>query len=85
MNGNEHLTIELPPPDAAFAKDYAERHHISISELFDKMLQGLRYKEEDPIGPTIRRMIGILPHDMDTEAAKAEHLTHKYLNGEGNS
>ena len=85
MNGQQQLTIQLPLPDADFAKAYATRNHISINDLFDRFIQRLKWEEEHPIDPIIESLIGILPADMNVDSARMEYLTQKYLKGENNT
>ena len=84
MEGHQQLTIQLPLPDAEFAKRYATRNHISVSDLFDRFIQKLKWEEENPIDPGIKALEGILPPDTDFDAERMEYFTRKHLSGESN-
>jgi len=48
----------------------------SVPSVEDELIQAIK---EGRISPRIRSMIGILPIDMDVDAARMEYLREKYL------
>jgi hypothetical protein len=85
MQTHERLTIDLPAADADFARAYASRKSMSLSDLVDRLIRTLKLEEEDPLGLRIRNMIGVLPRDMNVEAARDEYLAQKYLRRDDNA
>lgn len=49
MEGYEQLIIELPTSSAEFARSYVARHNMSISDLFDRLIQMLMLEEVNSI------------------------------------
>ena len=84
MAAHEQLTIQLPLPRSTFAKEFATRNHISINDLFDRLLENLQRVSTHRIDPEIQSWIGILPRDTDIDAVRMDYLTKKYLSGENN-
>ena len=84
MAGHEQLTIQLPLPDAEFAREFATRNKISVSELVDRLLKNLQRVSTHRIDPEIQSWIGILPKDTDIDAVRMDYLTKKYLSDENN-
>jgi hypothetical protein len=84
MAGLEQLTIDLPFSDAEFAREFATRNKISVSELFDRLLKNLQRVSTHHIDPEIQSWIGIPPKDTDIDAVRMDYLTKKYLTDEDN-
>jgi hypothetical protein len=84
MAGHEQLTIQLPHPDAEFAREFANRNKISVSELVDRLLKNLQRVSKQEVSLTVQSWIGILPSDMDVDAVRLDYLTKKYLTDEDN-
>jgi hypothetical protein len=84
MAGHEQLTIQLPLSDAEFAREFATRNKISVSELVDRLLKNLQRVSEHRIDPVVQSWIGILPKDTDIDAVRMDYLTKKYLSDENN-
>lgn len=59
------LTVRLPEEDIDFAKDYAARHGMTLTELIDRYLKQLRLRPEGGLHPDIVRFSGIVPNDLD--------------------
>lgn len=66
------LTVRLPKSDLEFAKQYAQAHRITVTELIDRYLRSLRGGSE-AIHPEVERISGLIPADVD---AKAEYRAH---------
>ena len=64
------LTVRLPEEDIDFAKGYAARHGMTLTELIDRYLRQLRQRPEGGLHPDIQRFSGIVPSDID---ARKEH------------
>jgi len=84
MAGHEQLTVDLPIPRIAFAKELATRKHISVSDLFDRLLENVQRVSEHRIDPVVQSWVGILPKDTDIDAVRMDYLTKKYLSDENN-
>lgn len=70
------LTVRLPKTSLDFAKQYAEAHQITVTELIDRYLRSLR----EVVGPTsceVEKISGLIPIDADVEAEYREHLRAK--------
>lgn len=59
------LTVRLPEEDIDFAKTYAARHGMTLTELIDRYLKQLRRRPEGDLHPDILRFSGIVPNDFD--------------------
>jgi len=70
------LTLRLPVKDLEFAREYARRHRLTLAELFDRYLQGLRFEEEAEIHPEVTRISGLVP--AEAEAEYRDHLLAKH-------
>ena len=55
------LTIRLPEEDIDFAKEYAARHSMTMTELIDRYLKKLQKLPERDLSPEILRFSGIIP------------------------
>ena len=72
------LTVRLPKQDLEFAKQYAQEHRITVTELIDRFLQRLQAGRMSPIHPEIEKISGLVPSDIDAEALYREHLLSKH-------
>lgn len=59
------LTIRLPEEDIDFAKDYAARHGLTMTQLIDRYLKELQRRPEGRLHPDIVRFSGIIPEQVD--------------------
>ncbi len=50
------VIIDLPTASAEFARSYAARHNMSISDLFDYLIQMLMLEEVNAGDPIIHTM-----------------------------
>ena len=71
------LTIRLPKQDVAFAKAYAKAHGISVTEMIDRYLRRMRALKQYSPSPELEAITGLLPPDLDAEAAYRDHLIDK--------
>ena len=55
------LTIRLPEEDIDFAKEYAARHGLTMTELIDRYLKKLQRPPDRDLSPEILRFSGIIP------------------------
>lgn len=72
------LTIRLPEEDIEFAKKYASKHGITLTELIDRYLKQLRRRPEGGIHPDIQRFSGIIPEDIDAPKEYHEAMEDKH-------
>lgn len=72
------LTVRLPKRDLEFAKQYAQEHRITVTELIDRYLQRLQAGRTFPIHPEVERISGLVPPEIDAEAIYREHLLSKH-------
>jgi hypothetical protein len=79
MNGHQHLTIELPQPDAEFLCSYAKENHLSVDTVVDRLVQSLKRITARKIDPILESMVGMLPPETDIDDVRMQYLTEKYL------
>jgi hypothetical protein len=71
------LTVRLPKNDLDFAKQYAQAHRITVTELIDRYLKSLR-GGTGTIHPEVERISGLIPVTVDAEADYRDHVLEKY-------
>ena len=71
------LTVRLPKKDLEFAKEYAQAHHITVTELIDRYLRSLQ-RGQGAIHPEVEKIIGLIPSDVDAKVEYREHILRKY-------
>jgi Family of unknown function (DUF6364) len=71
------LTVRLPKNDLDFAKQYAQAHRITVTELIDRYLKSLR-GGTGTIHPEVERISGLIPATVDGEADYRHHVLEKY-------
>ncbi len=71
------LTVRLPKSDLDFAKQYAQAHRITVTELIDRYLRSLQ-GGTGAIHPEVERISGLIPAGVDARAEYREHLLAKY-------
>lgn len=59
------LTIRLPEEEIDFARKYAARHGLTMTQLIDRYLKALQRRPEGQLDPDIVRFSGIIPEDLD--------------------
>jgi hypothetical protein len=84
MNGHQHLTIELPQPDAEFVQTYAKENNLTIDTVIDRLIQGLQRMTTRRVDPVLQSMVGMLPPDTDVDEVRMQYLTEKYLKNDRN-
>lgn len=72
------LTIRLPSKDVEFVKAYAKRHGLSVTEVIDRYLRRIRALEDYAPSPELDAITGVIPADVDAEAAFREHQREKH-------
>lgn len=73
------LTLSVDEQVIERARRYSRRHNTSISQLVSNYLAQLGGGEGDePYSPVVRRLIGVLPSDVDAEQYR-RHLEEKHL------
>jgi len=68
------LTVRLPKNDLEFAKQYAQAHRITVTELIDRYLRSLR-GGTGVVHPEVEKITGLIPQDLDIDG-KAEYRSH---------
>ena len=71
------LTVRLPKRDLEFAKQYAQAHRITVTELIDRYLRSLR-GGTGAIHPEVEKISGLIPPEVDVRAAYREHAREKH-------
>ena len=72
------LTLSVDETVIESAHEYSAAHGTSISQLVTDFLAGLGAGgERREYAPTVRRLIGVLPPDVDVEEYR-RHLDAKY-------
>lgn len=72
------LTIRLPEEDIEFAKRYASRHGMTMTQLIDRYLRRLQRQQEGSLHPDIVRFSGILPSDLDAKDEYYQAIQEKH-------
>jgi len=72
------LTVRLPEEDIDFAKGYAARHGMTLTELIDRYLRQLRRTPQGGLHPDILRFSGIVPGDIDARQVQRDALEEKH-------
>jgi hypothetical protein len=71
------LTVRLPKNDLDFAKQYAQAHRITVTELIDRYLRSLR-GGTGAIHPEVEKISGLIPATVDAEAEYRQHVLEKH-------
>jgi hypothetical protein len=71
------LTVRLPKRDLAFAKQYAQAHRITVTELIAQYLRSLQTGTR-AIHQEVERIAGLIPPEVDARAEYREHSRRKY-------
>ena len=72
------LTVRLPKRDLEFAKQYAQAHRITVTELIDRYLRSLQTRGGAAIHPEVEKISGLIPSDVDAISEYREHLLRKH-------
>lgn len=72
------LNIRLPQRDVDFVNAYAKKHQVSVDEVIDRSLRLLRQADTSGLHPEVLAVSGILPSEIDAEAAHHGHLAQKH-------
>jgi len=71
------LTVRLPKSDLDFAKQYAQAHRITVTELIGRYLRSLRGGGgSGTIHPEVEKISGLIPSEVDARAeyhARGKH------------
>ncbi|HVT15130.1 MAG TPA: DUF6364 family protein [Thermoanaerobaculia bacterium] len=71
------LTVRLPKRDLEFAKQYAQAHRITVTELIDRYLRSLQ-TGIGPIHPEVEKISGLIPTNVDARAEYRKHVQRKH-------
>ena len=72
------LTIRLPIENIEFAKQYAKEHRMTVTELINRQLQGLRGQEDSGVHPEVARIVGLVPEEIDVREEHVRYLLEKH-------
>ncbi|WP_376693778.1 DUF6364 family protein [Wenzhouxiangella sp. EGI_FJ10409] len=72
------LTIRIPVQDALFAKQYAQEHGITVTEVIDRYLRQLRELEGYSPSTDLEQITGLIPSDIDAEDIYRQHQLDKH-------
>ncbi|MFQ6047388.1 MAG: DUF6364 family protein [Gemmatimonadales bacterium] len=71
------LTLSVDEDVVEAARRYARESNTSISRLVTRFLAGLPLGEKRRFSPAVRRLLGILPREVDV-AEYRRHLVEKH-------
>ena len=71
------LTVRLPKKDVDLAKEYAQAHRITVTELIDRFLRSLR-GGTCTIHPEVEKISGLVPATVDAKAEYRQHVLEKH-------
>lgn len=77
MSSKKKLTLSVDEQVIERARRYSTRHNISISQLVTTYLSQLGSGSNQELSPLVRRLSGILPHDVEIEDYR-RHLEEKH-------
>ena len=72
------LTVRLPEEDIDFAKKFAARHGLTLTELIDRYFKQLQSRQDRRLHPDIIHFSGIIPLDVDTKNEYAAAMEEKH-------
>ncbi|HVT61743.1 MAG TPA: DUF6364 family protein [Thermoanaerobaculia bacterium] len=71
------LTVRLPKRDIEFAKQYAQAHRITVTELIDRYLRSLQ-TGTGSIHPEVEKISGLIPAEVDARTEYLDHTLRKH-------
>jgi molecular chaperone DnaK (HSP70) len=71
-------TFQFTEEDISFAKEYAQKHRISVEELLSRYFQHLQRGRKESLHDDIEKFSGIVPADVDAERLYKEHVFRKH-------
>jgi hypothetical protein len=71
------LTVRLPKRDVDLAKEYAQAHRITVTELIDRFLRSLR-GGTSTIHPEVEKISGLVPATVDARAEYRQQVLEKH-------
>jgi Family of unknown function (DUF6364) len=71
------LTVRLPKGHLEFAKQYAQKHRITVTELIDRYLRSLR-DGTGAIRSEVEDIAGLIPPEVSARAEYREHVLGKH-------
>ncbi|MGY6529681.1 MAG: DUF6364 family protein [Cyanobacterium sp.] len=74
----ETITLELSKNHLMFAQYYAKKYGISITEMFVDYLKTLENIEQESNYPSLQKITGLIPENIDAEKIYQDYLTEKY-------
>ena len=74
------LTVRLPKNDLELARQYAQAHRITVTELIGRYLRSLR-GGAGAIHPEVEKITGLIPSDVDANVEYREHVLEKHRCG----
>ena len=72
------LTVRLPIQDIGFAKEYARRHGISLTELIDRYFQSIQKPLLGKVHPEVQKITGLIPGHVDARNDYVEYIEGKH-------
>lgn len=77
------LTIRLPRWQVEFAKRFAKKNGLTVTEVISRYLDRLQEQTPDELHPEVERLIGLIPENVDIdkvlEEDRLEYLLRKHL------
>jgi hypothetical protein len=71
------LTVRLPKRNLEFAKQYAQAHRITVTELIDRYLRSLQ-AASTPIHREVEKISGLIPAEADAREEYRAHVLRKH-------
>ncbi len=72
------LTIRLPRDRIEFAKRYAKRHGVTVTEVISRYIAALQDESDGELSPETLCMVGVLAPDLDLDSVRHDHLKKKH-------
>ncbi|MFP3939869.1 MAG: DUF6364 family protein [Thermoanaerobaculia bacterium] len=73
------LTVRLPRENLEFVKRYAADHDLTVTDVLNRYLTRLREGAEGrPVHPSVERISGLVPPDVDARALYHDRLLDKH-------
>ncbi len=72
------LTLQLPAEEVEFLKDYARQHGTTVTEIVASYVSRLKANDQSPLHPDIVSITGLVPENIDAQAAYRQHLLDKH-------
>ena len=73
------LTIRLPADDLEFVKNYARKHHLTVTGLIKHYVKILEQTESGAVPKDVFPITGIIPGNVDVRKEYREGMLKKHI------